>query len=335
MKILVTGAAGFIGFHLVKKLLNDGHMVTGIDNINSYYDIQLKYARLIQTGIEQNSIQQGKLVKSKTYNLYQFISADLKDKETLFSLFEKENFTHVINLAAQAGVRYSIKNPYAYIDSNIIGFTNLLEACKNYSIKHLIYASSSSVYGANASLPFKENDNTDSPVSFYAATKKANELIAYTYANLYNIRATGLRLFTVYGPWGRPDMAPFLFMSAILKDKPIQVFNQGEMKRDFTYIDDVVEGIIKIIESSTINEGLHSIYNIGNSKPVNLMDFISEIENITHKKALIEYIEMQPGDVVSTYADITLLKKHFNFKPSVSLSTGINHYYNWFKNYYL
>lgn len=335
MKILVTGAAGFIGYHIVKKLLDQGHMVTGLDNINSYYDVNLKYARLNQIGIDQQCIQQGKLIQSKTYSSYQFIAIDLNEKETLFTLFEKGNYTHVIHLAAQAGVRYSIQNPFAYIDSNILGFTNLLEACKSYTIKHLIYASSSSVYGANAKIPFKESDRTDSPVSFYAATKKANELIAYTYANLYNIRSTGIRLFTVYGPWGRPDMAPYLFMSAILKDRPIQVFNHGKMKRDFTYIDDVVEGIIKIINSPAINGDLHSIYNLGNSKPVKLMDFISEIENATHKKANIEYVEIQPGDVTSTYADITLLKKHFHFKPSVSLTTGIDHYYNWFKGYYV
>lgn len=334
MKILVTGAAGFIGYHTVKKLLEEGHIVTGLDNINSYYDVELKYARLYQTGIEKQEIHKNKIIKSKTYNLYQFIATDLIDKEALFSLFEKEKFTHIIHLAAQAGVRYSLQNPYAYIDSNIIGFTNILEACKQFKIEHLIYASSSSVYGANSSTPFKESDRTDSPVSFYAATKKANELIAYSYANLYKIRLTGVRLFTVYGPWGRPDMAPYLFMSAIIKDKPFQVFNHGEMKRDFTYIDDVVNGLMKIIQSPSINEDLHSIYNLGNSKPIKLMDFISEIEIASQKKAHIEYTDMQPGDVVSTYADITMFMKHFHFKPSVSIKTGIDKYYNWYKDYY-
>ncbi|HUI33009.1 MAG TPA: NAD-dependent epimerase/dehydratase family protein [Dysgonamonadaceae bacterium] len=334
MKIIVTGAAGFIGFHVVKKLLEQGYEVVGIDSINSYYDVNLKYARLSETGIMEEEIQDHCFVQSTIFPSYRFMKLDMTEKEHFFSLFEDEHFSHVVHLAAQAGVRYSLKNPYAYINSNIVGFMNLLEACRQFRVKHLVYASSSSVYGANTKLPYKESDRTDNPVSLYAATKKSNELMAYAYSKLYNIPATGIRFFTVYGPWGRPDMAPTLFMSSISAGQTIRVFNHSNMKRDFTYIDDIVTGLTKIIPSPPKVEIPHIIYNMGCSSPVKIMDFIATIEKVAAKKAVLKMVDMQPGDVVATYADTSLLEKDFGYKPSTPLNSGIRQFYEWFKEYY-
>ena len=334
MKIIVTGAAGFIGFHVVKRLLEQGCEVVGIDNINSYYDVKLKYNRLFETGIAEKEIKPNVFVQSKTFPSYRFMQLDITEKKMLSSLFEAERFSHVIHLAAQAGVRYSLVNPDAYIKSNIVGFMNILESCRRFPVKHLVYASSSSVYGANRELPYRESDRTDTPVSLYAATKKSNELIAYTYSNLYNIPTTGIRFFTVYGPWGRPDMAPTLFMMAITTNKTIRVFNHSKMKRDFTYIDDIVDGLMKIVPTPPKGENLNAIYNIGCSSPVRIMDFIKTIESVTKKKAVVNMVDMQPGDVVETYADTSLLERDFNYKPSTDLSVGIKKFYDWFKEYY-
>ena len=334
MKILITGAAGFIGSHIVNALSAADHEVIGIDNLNSYYDVRLKYARLRNSGIEEKKIGANEFVQSEKYPSYRFQLLDITDRERLQSLFKNENFTHVIHLAAQAGVRYSLENPYAYIDSNIVGFINILEACRHYPVNHLVFASSSSVYGANAKIPYSESDRTDSPVSLYAATKKADELMAFTYSQLYGIPATGIRFFTVYGPWGRPDMSPSLFMSAILSGKPIKVFNHGNMERDFTYIDDIVEGTLKIIPSPPQQAIPHAIYNMGCSAPVKLTDFIETIEKVAGKPAIKELTEMQPGDVISTYADTSLLEKDFGYKPSTSIETGIHRFYEWFVRYY-
>ncbi len=334
MKILVTGVAGFIGSYIANALSKDNHEVIGIDNINSYYDVGLKYARLKNAGIDEEKIKDNEFVQSEKHPSYRFQLLDITDRERLQTLFENENFTHVVHLAAQAGVRYSLENPYAYIDSNIVGFINVLEACRHYPVNHLVFASSSSVYGANAKIPYSESDRTDSPVSLYAATKKADELMAFTYSKLYGIPATGIRFFTVYGPWGRPDMAPSLFMSAILSGKPIKVFNHGNMERDFTYIDDIVQGTLKIIPSPPQQAIPYAIYNMGCSAPVKLMDFIETIEKVTGKAAIKEMAEMQPGDVVSTYADTSLLEKDFRYKPSTSIETGIHRFYEWFVRYY-
>ena len=334
MKIVVTGSAGFIGFHVTKKLLEQGHEVVGIDSINSYYDVKLKYDRLAETGIMMNEIKHHQFVQSNIFPTYRFMHLDLTERESLHSLFENEHFTHVVHLAAQAGVRYSIQNPYAYIDSNVVGFINILEACRQYKVKHLVYASSSSVYGANTKLPYSESDRTDNPVSLYAATKKANELMAFTYSKLYNIPTTGIRFFTVYGPWGRPDMAPTLFMSAISNQQPIKVFNHEEMKRDFTYIDDVVIGITKIIPLPPSSESHNAIYNMGCASPVSIMDFITTIETLTERKAVVMKIDKQPGDVVATYADTSLLERDFDYKPSTSINSGMWKFYEWFKEYY-
>lgn len=334
MKIIVTGAAGFIGFHVVQALLREGHRVVGIDNINLYYDVRLKYARLKETGIGENEIKPGVCVQSTLFDSYQFIEMDLNDRERLYALFETEHFSHVVHLAAQAGVRYSIQNPFAYIDANISGFLNLLEACRHHPVKHLVYASSSSVYGTNTPTPFKETDVTDTPVSLYAATKKANELMAYAYAGLYHIPATGIRFFTVYGPWGRPDMAPSLFMTSVLKGESIRLFNHGDMERDFTYIDDIVKGVLKILLLPPVAETSHAIYNMGCANPVKLTDFLSVIENVSGKKAIVKMTEMQPGDVVSTYADTTLLQNDFNYQPNTSIERGLEIFYQWFIQFY-
>ena len=334
MKIVVTGSAGFIGFHVTKKLLELGHEVVGIDSINSYYDVKLKYDRLAETGIMMNEIKHHQFAQSNIFPSYRFMHLDLTERESLHSLFEKEHFTHVVHLAAQAGVRYSILNPYAYIDSNIVGFINILEACRQFTVKHLVFASSSSVYGANTKLPYKESDRTDHPKSLYAASKKTNELMAYTYSTLYNIPSTGIRFFSVYGPWGRPDMAPTLFMSAICASQTIKVFNHEEMKRDFTYVDDVVMGITKIIPSPPNSETHNAIYNLGCSSPVRIMDFIATIEKLTAKKAILKIIDMQPGDVLETYADSSLLERAFGYKPSTTLDCGMLKFYEWYKNYY-
>ncbi len=330
MKILVTGTAGFIGFHLAQKLLERGDEVVGLDNINDYYDVNLKYARLNELGINREEVEEKKLVASKTFSKHMFIKANLEDAEVLNKLFEEEKFDAVCNLAAQAGVRYSIENPHAYIQSNVVGFMNILEACRNYGVKNLSYASSSSVYGLNKSQPFKTSDKTDTPISLYAATKKSNELMAHTYSHLYNIQTTGLRFFTVYGPWGRPDMAPMLFTDAISKDRAINVFNHGKMSRDFTYIDDIVEGIIKVID----NPSDFNVYNIGNNAPLSLMEFIETLENTLGKEAKKNYMPMQEGDVVSTYADVSGLIDDFGYRPDTKLVDGISQFVEWYRKFY-
>ena len=331
--ILVTGSSGFIGFHLIKLLLKNNYQVIGIDNMNDYYDGRLK---------------EGRLEILKKYNNYTFYKIDLKDKESIDNLFKKYKFDYIINLAAQAGVRYSIENPYAYVDSNLIGFVNILEACRNYPVKHLLYASSSSVYGGNKVAPFSTEHQVDHPVSLYAATKKSNELMAHTYSHLYKIPTTGLRFFTVYGPWGRPDMAYFSFTDAILKDKPIKVFNHGKMERDFTYIDDIVEAIYKLLplapkanpewdetkDKQSESFAPYKVYNIGNNQPVQLEKFISVLEDKIGKKAVKNYMEMQPGDVVKTYADTSDLENAINFKPSTSIEEGLEKFANWYKEFY-
>ena len=333
MKILVTGAAGFIGFHTVKHFAEKGNRVVGIDNINTYYDVELKYARLAETGIRKELIKNHQSVESTMNPIYRFIKADLQDKVFIDKLFANEHFDVVCHLAAQAGVRHSIENPYAYINSNIIGFMNILEACRFYPVKHLVYASSSSVYGMNTTVPHNELDKVDSPVSLYAASKRSNELMAHTYSKLYNIPVTGVRFFTVYGPWGRPDMAPFLFMDSIVNQKPIKVFNYGKLSRDFTYIDDIIEGLSVIINHAPVGEIPNKIYNIGAGRPVQLLDFIVAIENVTGKTAIKQMVEMQPGDVYQTYADTTALEQELHYKPHISILEGISKLYNWHLSY--
>ncbi|RNC64695.1 NAD-dependent epimerase/dehydratase family protein [Proteiniphilum sp. X52] len=333
MKILVTGTAGFIGFHVARQLVRQGYDVAGLDNINAYYDTQLKYARLAETGIPQEKIKEGEWVQSDKYPTYRFIRLELTDAKGLLTLFREGQFTHVLHFAAQAGVRYSLENPLSYIHSNIVGFTHLLEACRSYPVRHLLYASSSSIYGDDTPSPYKESAQTDHPVSLYAATKKANELLAYSYSKLYGIAATGIRFFTVYGPWGRPDMAPWLFISAITEGRPIKVFNNGEMQRDFTYIDDIVEGVLKIMSAPPQAKVPNVVYNMGCASPIQLMDFIRIIEKTTGKKAVKEMADMQPGDVVSTYADTSLLEQKFGYKPRTSVETGIRNFHDWFEEY--
>ncbi len=333
MKVLVTGAAGFIGMYTVQSLLKSGYQVVGIDNLNDYYMTQLKYDRLLQCGISCKEWIEGKPVQSSSFATYRFFKMDLTDQTRLTALFAEEHFEVVINLAGQAGVRYSIENPYAYAQSNLIGFLNLLENCRHYPVKHFVYASSSSVYGMNEKVPYSEEDKTDSPVSLYAATKKSNELMAHAYSKLYNIPTTGVRFFTVYGPWGRPDMAPFLFMNAILKDEPIKVFNHGHMQRDFTYIDDIVAGVMKIVAHPPVGDVPFYVYNVGNSNPVDLMDFISVIEQVSGHKAQLNMMDMQPGDVVATYADTTRLQRDFAYQPSTTIEYGIKQFYDWFMSY--
>lgn len=348
MKILITGTAGFIGFHLASKLLERGEKVIGLDSINDYYDIRVKYGRLEMTGINKDEIEYGKLIQSKTASNYQFIQLNLEDRQGLEKLFEEEEFDKVINLAAQAGVRYSLTNPQAYMDSNIIGFLNILECCRHHGIKHLTYASSSSVYGLNESQPFSTKDNVDHPISLYAASKKSNELMAHTYSHLFKIPTTGLRFFTVYGPWGRPDMALFLFTKAIFENKPIDVFNHGEMQRDFTYIDDIVEGIIRVnnnppkanpewnanSDDASISSAPYKIYNIGNNNPVKLMDFISALENKIEKTAEKNMLPIQAGDVPSTYADVSDLIRDLDYKPQTSIQEGIDKFVDWYRDFF-
>lgn len=332
-RILVTGAAGFIGFHLCKKLIERGDDVIGIDNINNYYDVTLKLNRLKQLEGKKN---------------FEFIRMDLSDKDRIIKLFSEKGFHVVVNLAAQAGVRYSLKNPYAYIDSNICGFLNILEGCRHNHIKHLVFASSSSVYGANTKMPFSVHHNVDHPVSLYAATKKANELMAHTYASLYSIPCTGLRFFTVYGSWGRPDMAYFLFTKAIIEGKPIDVFNHGKMQRDFTYIDDIIEGVVRVADKipepnaqwrgdnpdSASSYAPYRLYNIGNNNPVELMRFIEVVEACLGKKAEKNFLPMQKGDVHATYADIDDLVADVGFKPSTPIEKGIEEFVKWYRIYY-
>ena len=344
MKILVTGAAGFIGFHVVRCLLERGDDVVGLDNINDYYDVNLKYARLAETGINKESIEYGKLVRGKRYPLYRFIKLNLEDREE----FERERFERVVNLAAQAGVRYSIENPWIYVDSNITGFVNILECCRYLGVRHLVYASSSSVYGLNANVPFKEDSGIAHPVSLYAATKKSNELMAHVYSHLYGLPTTGLRFFTVYGPWGRPDMSPHLFTRAIMEGQIMKVFNHGDMLRDFTYVDDIVEGVIRVMDRVAVldedwdaevpnpatSSAAYRVYNIGNSTPVKLMNFIHALEESCGKEAVKEYLPMQPGDVYQTNADTTRLYREMDYKPKTPLREGVEKFVRWYKKYY-
>ncbi len=334
MKILVTGAAGFIGFHLVQKLLQSENILVGIDNINDYYSPELKFARLKQCGISQDASVWNQKTASSTNSNYSFLRMNLEDDEAVKNLFETEKFDMVCNLAAQAGVRYSIENPKAYIQSNIVGFLNILEACRHNKIKHLVYASSSSVYGNSKKMPLSTTDSVDNPISLYAATKKSNELMAYTYSHLYSIPTTGLRFFTVYGPWGRPDMAYFSFTKSIREKKPIKIFNYGDLYRDFTYIDDIVEGIVKVLHKITENTPPYAVYNIGNSSPVKLMDFIETIEKALGKEAVKEFHAMQPGDVYKTYADVSELEKRFGYAPGTPLEKGIGKFVDWYKSYF-
>lgn len=329
-KILITGSAGFIGFHLLQALLQKNHRIIGIDNINDYYDVRLKYSRL------------STLAGTRNNENYEFIELDLADKIGIADLFTKNKFDIVINLAAQAGVRYSIENPHAYVDSNLVGFVNILEGCRQTNVKHLIYASSSSVYGMNIKQPFSTRDNVDYPISLYAATKKSNELMAHTYSHLYGIPTTGLRLFTVYGPYGRPDMAYFSFTKKILNDETIDIFNNGLMQRDFTYIDDIIEGIERVIDkvpevlapNSSNAEAPYKIYNIGNNQPVTLRRFITAIEAATGKKAKENLLPMQAGDVPTTFADVDDLISDTGFKPQTSIEEGIGKFVCWYKSYY-
>ena len=334
MKILITGAAGFIGYKMVKVLSDEGAEIVGLDSINDYYDVDLKYARLADTGIIKEEVKDGILVQSHSLPGYRFVRMDLTDREGIDHLFRTEGFTHVLNLAGQAGVRYSIENPYSYIQSNVVGFLNILEGCRHHGLPRLVYASSSSVYGMDPHVPFKESDRTDSPVSLYAATKKSEEAMSYAYSKLYHLQTVGLRFFTVYGPWGRPDMAPYKFMKAIDNDEEIQVFNHGDMLRDFTYIDDITEGIRLVLHSEDKEEIPYRIYNIGNSEPVKLLDFIHTIEEVTGRKAKMRMLGMQPGDVVRTYADTTLLQHDFGYKPSTTIADGIRNLYEWYKKFY-
>ncbi|WP_324281877.1 NAD-dependent epimerase [Cyanobacterium aponinum UTEX 3221] len=324
--ILITGSSGFIGFHLSQRLLNDGYSVIGIDNMNDYYDVSLKQARL-------------EILKQ--HHNFQFFLLDLVDRTSIMNLFKENKITTVVNLAAQAGVRYSLENPHAYVDSNLIGFVNILEACRHHNIQHLVYASSSSVYGANKKIPFSTQDNVDNPVSLYAATKKANELMAHTYSHLYNIPTTGLRFFTVYGTYGRPDMAYFIFTKNILEGKKIKVFNYGDMQRDFTYIDDIIEGVVRVMKQiptpqtdNPNSKAPYRLYNIGNNKPVKLIDFITTIEKSLGVTAEKEFLPIQPGDVPITYADVDDLYKSVGFKPSTSIEKGIDEFVKWYREFY-
>ena len=347
-KILITGTAGFIGSHLASKLLEQGHQVTGLDEVNDYYEIALKYARLKRVGIAQKDLEYNKILKSTSHTNYQFLKLKLEDKEAILNLFDSEKFDVVINLAAQAGVRYSLTNPEVYIGSNITGFLNILEACRFYPVENLIYASSSSVYGLNSSMPFSVSSNVDHPVSLYAASKKSNELMAHTYSHLFGIPTIGLRFFTVYGPWGRPDMALFIFTKAILEGKPIEVFNHGNMERDFTYVDDIVNGISRMVElppsgnkkwdpaypDPSSSSAPYRLYNIGNNNPVRLMDFIDAIEKATGKKANRILKPMQPGDVAKTWADVDALVTDYNYKPATTVEEGIRRFIEWYRDYY-
>ena len=334
--ILVTGAAGFIGYHLCESLLKLGYCVVGLDNINSYYDRKLKYDRLSQLGIrrEDSEVFDNICLSELHGKKMQFIRMNLEDRVNLPKLFMKFKFTSVCNLAAQAGVRYSIEKPEKYVDSNLNGFFNILECCRNFSIKRLVYASSSSVYGNSTDIPFKESINVDKPISLYAATKKSNELMAFTYSHLFKIETIGLRFFTVYGPWGRPDMAMFLFTDAIINNKPIKVFNKGKLSRDFTYIDDVIEGLVNTIDIDFKVSDKYKLYNIGNNSPVKLTDFIDLIESKLGIKAQKEILPMQPGDVEQTWANVDNLQSDYNYSPDTPIEIGINAFINWYKSYY-
>jgi UDP-glucuronate 4-epimerase len=348
MKYLVTGTAGFIGFHVAQHLIERGDEVVGLDVINNYYDLNIKYARLELRGISRSFIEPGKLVQSATLPNYRFIQLDLADKNSLMKLFESENFDVVIHLAAQAGVRYSLTHPEVYIQSNITAFLNILEGCRFFPVKHLVYASSSSVYGSNEKMPFSTSDSVDHPISLYAASKKSNELMAHTYSHLFGIPTTGLRFFTVYGPWGRPDMALFLFTEAILKGEPIQVFNYGKMKRDFTFVDDIVQGVVKVADRPAkpnpnfdpihpdpgSSKVPYKIYNIGNSSPVLLMDYILAIEKGLGKSAKMELLPLQPGDVPASHADVEDLVRDTGYKPTTPIEVGVKAFTDWYLSYY-
>ena len=335
MKILVTGAAGFIGYHLVKTLIEDNHEVIGLDNINDYYSTNLKFDRLKELGINKDSAKDFlSLSGSNLFKKFKFIRMNLEDRENLPKLFKNQKFDVVCNLAAQAGVRYSIENPETYIDSNIVGFLNILECCRNHNINKLVYASSSSVYGDNEKIPFEETDDTDNPISLYAASKKSNELMAHTYSHLFKLNTIGLRFFTVYGSWGRPDMAYYLFADAITKDKAIKVFNNGDLSRDFTHIEDIVIGVKSVLLSVSSTKKLYELYNIGNNKPVVLTKFIETIEKYLGKKAIKKMLPMQDGDVKKTWASISKITKDYNFQNNVSLDEGIKEFINWFKVYH-
>ena len=347
-KVLITGTAGFIGFHLARKLVDQGFHVTGLDIINDYYDVELKYDRLEQSGISRDSIAYNQVLTSTTAENYQFVQLKLEDREALFELFANRQFDVVVNLAAQAGVRYSLTHPQAYIDSNITGFLNILEACRHHPVENLIYASSSSVYGLNKNMPFSVSSAVDHPVSLYAASKKSNELMAHTYSHLFGVPTIGLRFFTVYGPWGRPDMALFLFTKAILEGKPIQVFNHGRMERDFTYVDDIVGGIERMVShphikgegwvpespDSSFSSAPYKIHNIGNSNPVKLTSFIEAIEKTLGKKTEWQMMPIQAGDVEKTWADVSTLKQDYNYNPDTPVETGIQRFIDWYRDYY-
>ncbi|MCM1150510.1 MAG: NAD-dependent epimerase [Alistipes sp.] len=347
-KILVTGAAGFIGSYVCRRLLERGDDVVGLDNVNTYYSVELKYGRLESLGIDRDRIDPYKLVPSCVFDRFRFVRMNLEDRQAMRMLFANERFDAVVNLAAQAGVRYSIENPYAYVESNIDGFLNVLEGCRHHGVKHLVYASSSSVYGLNGKVPFSEHDSIAHPVSLYAATKKSNELMAHTYSHLFGIPTTGLRFFTVYGPWGRPDMSPFLFADAILRGRPIKVFNNGKMLRDFTYVDDIVEGVVRVVDripagnpdwdashpDPASSPAPYRIYNIGNSHPVRLMDFIAAIEEACGRKAEKIFLPMQPGDVYQTNADTSALEEAVDFRPATPLAEGIRRTVDWFRQFY-
>lgn len=334
MKILVTGAAGFIGFHLTTFLLRQGHAVVGVDNLNNYYDVNLKYDRLQELGVDRESSENWNLLsQSSLYNNFSFIRMRIEDRDLMPKLFKEQGFLVVCNLAAQAGVRYSLENPNSYIDSNVVGFLNILECCRHNKIKHLLYASSSSVYGNSTNEVFSIDDRVDTPVSLYAATKKSNELMAYTYSYLYNIPTTGLRFFTVYGPWGRPDMAMFLFTDAILNGRPIKVFNNGKLSRDFTYIDDIINGISVILNNIPKDEIPYRLTNIGNGSPQSLMDFITAIEGCLGVVAKKEFMPMQAGDVARTSADLVEIKK-LGYKSNIDIEIGIQRFVDWYKKYY-
>lgn len=348
MKVLITGAAGFIGFHLFKLLSEEGFEVIGVDNINSYYDVNLKLSRLKVLGFNFGQFQTGEITRSTVFSNSLFIKEDIENRSFITSLFNEHRFECVVNLAAQAGVRYSLENPHKYIDSNVTGFLNILEACRVNPVRHLVYASSSSVYGTNTKMPFRINDPVDHPVSLYAATKRMNELMAHTYSHLFNIPSTGLRFFTVYGPWGRPDMAPMLFANAIKNGKKIKVFNNGEMERDFTYIDDIIAGIKKVLNNPPIcNSNWNSempalatshapfkLYNIGNSSPIKLMTFIDELESCMQQVAEKEFLPMQPGDVCRTWADIEDLTRDVGYYPLTSVPDGVRKFIEWYQHYY-
>jgi UDP-glucuronate 4-epimerase len=347
-KILVTGTAGFIGFHVALKLLERGDSVVGLDSINDYYDTRIKHGRLAETGISITDVQYGQKTRSTLFPEYEFVQLKLEDRDALLQLCKDEKFGAVCHLAAQAGVRYSLTNPHAYVSANLEGFINILEACRHSSVGHLVYASSSSVYGLNTNMPFSTHDNIDHPISLYAASKKSNELMAHTYSHLFGLPTTGLRFFTVYGPWGRPDMALFIFTRAILAGEPIDVYNNGNMQRDFTYIDDIVEGVVRVINSpAKVNPGWdasapepssgpgpYRLYNIGNSSPVKLLDFIDAIEKALGKSARKNFMPIQPGDVPATWADVQDLIQDFSYRPATPIEQGVKNFVEWYRRFY-